>query len=415
MTNSGDANLNGRATVVFCCEATIRCLAVLSWACALVLSTGTVRGESPNATVNDQDRPSVAALGSYQPSLEHDFPVPQPPAAAVEDFALFLERLREASEESGDSLVLHGSALDRAEQVMRNSAGVPDDIQIERHRPFFAVNPEAIFALYADLPTLERGFALYQQYCSQCHGVYGRGNGAATSQWYVGNYPRNFWYAKYKSRSTEYGTSPTDSDLYRTLTRGLYGSSMPSFRHLSDQDRWALVQLVKSFGNFYDDYDEVVMNRFDLENNDPPTPLDMSGELPASVDSVVRGRALFIKHGCVTCHQGNKSKPVGLGRDDGTFSNWSDEMNRPIFHSRNLTTPIFLAGSAPSDLFRIIAGGPNIGPMPNYQSLSREDSWALVRYIESLFKPDYPQVPESADASSSPAETAATNADSEVN
>ena len=66
-------------------------------------------------------------------------------------------------------------------------------------------------------------------------------------------------------------------------------------------------------------------------------------------------------------------------------------MGRPIYHSRDLTTPIFLAGSAPADLFRIVAGGPNIGPMPNYENLSREDSWAIVHYMQSLFNPELPQ------------------------
>lgn len=327
----------------------------------------------------------------YLPTLEHDPAVPAPPAAAVRDFNEFLKRLAEASERSIESLILEDDALDRAEEVLLKSAGVPEEIAIERHLPFFSVNPEAIFGLYADLPTLERGFGLYQQNCSHCHGVYGRGNGAATAEWYIGNYPRNFTYAKYKSRSTDYGTTPTDSDLFRTLTRGLYGSTMPSFRHLSVKDRWALVQFLKTLGNFFDDYDEVVVNRFDPEGDQAPAKLDMSDQPPISVSSVTRGRDLFAKHGCVTCHQGTNPKPTGLGRSDGTFSNWADEMDRPISHSRDLTTPVFLAGASSSDLFRIIVGGPNIGPMPNYQTLPREECWALVHYIQSVFKPDFPQ------------------------
>lgn len=327
----------------------------------------------------------------YHPTLGHDPPVPPPPASAVSDFETFLQRLAEASERNVEALILEGDALDHAEQVLLDSAGVPEEIELARHTPFVAVNPEAIFALYADLPTLEKGFALYQQNCAQCHGVYGRGNGPATFQWYTGNYPRSFIYGKYKSRSTDYGTSPTDRDLFRTLTRGLYGSSMPSFRHLSEADRWALVQFLKTLANIFDDYDEVVLNRFDPEGDHAPIPLDMSDAVPATAESVHQGRALFVKHGCVTCHQGDQPEPRGLARSAGTFSNWADEMNRPIQSSRDLTTPVFLAGSSSEDLYRIIAGGPNIGPMPNYQTLPRAELWALVRYMESLFKPDYPQ------------------------
>ena len=70
----------------------------------------------------------------------------------------------------------------------------------------------------------------------------------------------------------------------------------------------------------------------------------------------------------------------------------------PSQHSRDLTTGVFRAGAAPSDVYRIIAGGPNIGPMPNYQNLPEADRWALVHYVRSTFKSDYPQAPASADA-----------------
>lgn len=360
---------------------------------------------------SDSASNSDAEAESYRPSLEYDPPVPDPPAVAVRDFNAFLDRLHGSSATALDSLVLHRDALARAEQVFRNTVGVPDDVPIEAHRPFFMIDPEAIFALYADLPTLERGLGLYQQHCSQCHGLYGRGNGSATQQWYAGNLPRNFSYGKFKSRSTKYGAVPTDGDLFRTLTRGLYGSSMPPFRHLSVQDRWSLVQFVKTLANFYYDYDEVIVNRFDKKANSKADSLEsdtleVGDAPPVTLASVKRGRILFIKQGCVKCHQGGKSKPVGLARWEGGFSNWTDEMNRPVQHSRDLTTRVFLSGAAPSDLFRIISGGPAIGPMPSYQNLPQEDLWALVHYVQSAFKPDYPQAPPSVDALADPRKTA---------
>jgi hypothetical protein len=138
----------------------------------------------------------------YHPTLDKNPPVPDPPASAVKDFEQFLKRLDAASERSVDSLIFHDDSMDRAEEVLLDTVAVPEDLPIERHLPFISVNPEAIFGLFTDLPTIERGFGLYQQYCAHCHGVYGRGNGSSTSQWYVGNYPRNFTYGKYKSRST---------------------------------------------------------------------------------------------------------------------------------------------------------------------------------------------------------------------
>jgi mono/diheme cytochrome c family protein len=342
-------------------------------------------------------RPWQQPADSYQPRLQTDPSPPAPPDWALRDFSAFLQRLRSASKQR-QSLLLHKDGLEKAEAAFKSSAGVPADLQIEMHAPFFAVDPEAIYALYVDLPTLERGLALFQQNCSTCHGPYGRGNGAATREWYAGNYPRNFWYGKYKSRSTPYGRVPDDADLFRTLTRGLYGSSMPSFRHLSEADRWSLVQFLKTLANFDDDYEEKVTNLFDPETKRSGEPRSTAGlEPPVSLESVTRGRILFIEQGCVSCHQGNKPKPVGLARWEGNF-NWYDEMQRPLQHSRDLTTGVFRAGAAPSDVYRIIAGGPNIGPMPNYQKLPESDRWALVHYVRSIFKSDYPQAPASADA-----------------
>ena len=130
--------------------------------------------------------------------------------------------------------------------------------------------------------------------------------------------------------------------------------------------------------------------------------LDVSDEPPVTLDSVSRGRVLFIEHGCLACHQGSKPKPVGLARWEGDFGSWNDEMNRPIQNSRDLTTRVFISGSASSDLFRIISGGPNMGPMPNYLTIPQEDRWALVHYIQSIFKPDFPQAPPSVDALANP-------------
>ena len=364
--------------------------------------------ESSESSSNDSSAEDEQPK-TYQPRLEHDPPVPAAPKTAVRDFNMFLERLRKASKNFAESLVLHKDGLQQAERVFRGTAGVPERIRIEMHSPFFSIDPEAVFALYHDLPTLERGFGLFQQHCSQCHGTYGRGNGSATKRWYTGNYPRNFWYGKFKNRSTKYGVVPTDRDLFRTLTRGLYGSSMPPFRHLSEQDRWSLVTFVKSLANFYDDYDETVVNRFDTKAGKMQTaPIEVGDEPPVTLETVKRGRILFIEQGCVKCHQGKKSKPVGLSRGEGGFTNWGDEMNRPVEHSRNLTTRVFRSGAAPGDLFRIISGGPTIGPMPSYQNLSQHDLWALVHYVQSVFKPDFPQAPKSVDALANPAKTTKT-------
>lgn len=57
--------------------------------------------------------------------------------------------------------------------------------------------------------------------------------------------PPNFRRGIYRFTSA-FGGVPTDDDLFATITRGLPGSAMPPWGHLSESDRRALVQYVKS-------------------------------------------------------------------------------------------------------------------------------------------------------------------------
>src|SRR5262245_1985993 len=96
-------------------------------------------------------RPWGQRTDSYLPRLESDPPPPAPPDWAVRDFDAFLGRLRAATGRR-DSLLLHHDGLERAEATFRKTAGVPSEVQMEMHAPFFVVDPEAIYALYVDLP-----------------------------------------------------------------------------------------------------------------------------------------------------------------------------------------------------------------------------------------------------------------------
>jgi mono/diheme cytochrome c family protein len=88
-----------------------------------------------------------------------------------------------------------------------------------------------------------RGAQLYARQCVACHGDAGLGDGEAAYLLYPK--PRDFRAGIYRYTSTWEGV-PTDDDLYRTLSRGMPGSAMPSWAHLSEEDRRALVAHVKS-------------------------------------------------------------------------------------------------------------------------------------------------------------------------
>ena len=88
------------------------------------------------------------------------------------------------------------------------------------------------------------GKPLYDLKCSGCHGEKGDGKGPAAEL--LVPQPRDFTSGIYKIRTTA-SKAPTDQDLFRIITDGMPGTSMPSWAVLPDKDRWNLVAYIKSF------------------------------------------------------------------------------------------------------------------------------------------------------------------------
>src|SRR5262245_6358239 len=88
------------------------------------------------------------------------------------------------------------------------------------------------------------GQALYSQHCSACHGDKGNGQGLAAA--YLYPKPRDFRSGKIRLQSTDNNVASRE-DLDAVLIRGMAGSSMPSWAHLSPQDRSLLIDEVFRF------------------------------------------------------------------------------------------------------------------------------------------------------------------------
>jgi high-affinity iron transporter len=80
-------------------------------------------------------------------------------------------------------------------------------------------------------PDLRPAAALYQAHCAACHGVQGHGDGPAGAQ--LDPAPGNFHDHQRMVQRSLYG-------LYSTITLGVEGTGMVSFRMLSEAERWAL-------------------------------------------------------------------------------------------------------------------------------------------------------------------------------
>src|SRR5438874_556639 len=89
-----------------------------------------------------------------------------------------------------------------------------------------------------------KGGAIYIRNCVHCHGEKGDGKGPSAEL--LLPKPRDFTKGLYKIRSTANKT-PTDRDLFRIITEGMPGTSMPAWAVLPEKDRHNLVAYLKSF------------------------------------------------------------------------------------------------------------------------------------------------------------------------
>src|SRR5215831_5325415 len=94
-------------------------------------------------------------------------------------------------------------------------------------------------------PKAELGERIYRESCASCHGERGDGQGPEAQK--LKTKPRDFTGGIYKFRSTPSGSLPLDRDTFRTVTRGIRGTSMLAQLQLSESERSAVAQYVKTF------------------------------------------------------------------------------------------------------------------------------------------------------------------------
>lgn len=84
---------------------------------------------------------------------------------------------------------------------------------------------------------LEKGKAAYATNCAMCHGEKGDGDSPAGQA--MNPKPRSFLTDKFVN-----GDAP--EKLFDTVTKGLPGTAMIAFGHVSEEERWGIVYYVKS-------------------------------------------------------------------------------------------------------------------------------------------------------------------------
>lgn len=220
---------------------------------------------------------------------------------------------------------------------------------------------------------IEHGKSVYLQNCAACHGANGDGRGDAAA--FLLPRPRNFVQANFRLRSTPPGHLPTDVDLFRAVSLGMPGTPMPPWRfNLSDDDRWAVVEYVKTFSP-----------RFANTNEDRKTIVSPGTPPTLNEAALTEGKALFTKMACITCHGPN-------GRGDGLAAVSLVDDSQMRIKPRDFTKPSgFKSGYSTKEIARTVLTGFNGTPMVGfYGTMTTQDAWKLADYVATFAKPDAP-------------------------
>jgi mono/diheme cytochrome c family protein len=141
---------------------------------------------------------------------------------------------------------------------------------------------------------------------------------------------------------------------------------------LNDEDRWAVVEYIKSFSP-----------RFEAAKDTRPALVDL-GPPPARNDlAISEGKALFSKLACVSCHGES-------GRGDGpAAATLVDDSNTRIKPRDFTRAAAFKSGYATKEIARTILTGFNGTPMVGFHgTIPPADAWKIAYYVETLVRPD---------------------------
>jgi cytochrome c oxidase cbb3-type subunit I/II len=227
--------------------------------------------------------------------------------------------------------------------------------------------PQMVGVSVMTIPTsqdlLRVGREVYNTRCVGCHGKSGDGNGLAAT--FLSPRPRNFTLGVFKFRTTPSGSLPTDGDLYRTVTRGVRWTAMPTWHELPDKERLAVVTFIKTFSTRWKD-------------EQPEPPATINDPPKATPELVARGKDLYRTAKCFQCH-GDEGKGDGESARDLT-----DDLKFPI-RPADFTRGQFKGGSTVRDIFRTMTVGLDGSPMPSFgDSMNEEERWAISYFVLSL-------------------------------
>ncbi len=236
--------------------------------------------------------------------------------------------------------------------------------------------------------TLNLGYTTYMEYCVQCHGMKGDGNGPSAKGLLPP--PRNLTQGLYKFPWVPYGELPHDEDFARIIRHGLKGSAMLPW-DISDERLYAVTQYIKTFApQVWEGKDKVPGTKFEL-------PRDPFGDTYKHI-AIEKGRKVYhVTAACTQCHMGYASPEEIQG--------WAKEANTTIdtsvadyyqlkaqdgVYNYKVLPPDFTyhqlrsITDVPSIVQRLMYGVTGSG-MPGWKDVVTDDElWALAYYVQDL-------------------------------
>jgi len=258
-----------------------------------------------------------------------------------------------------------------------------------------------------EMDRLPAGRKAYELECAGCHGRTGDGSGPAAT--FIDPRPRNFRMGFYKFTTTSTGMRPKRADLFNTITRGLAGSAMPSFRLLNEERRNDIVEYVRYIA-MKGEFEQVMLN-VAWDDSEVPDVLEMASlvvdrwdpnhlvsvfpgapESERTAESIARGRELYFDPAaanCVSCHgdtgKGDGAAVTGVQViDDEEFEGIYDDWGYRMF-PRDFSSGVFRAGAEGKDLYITVATGIGGTPMGSFEGvLDPAEMWDLIHFVQSL-------------------------------
>ena len=271
---------------------------------------------------------------------------------------------------------------------------------------------------------LEHGREVYVHYCRACHGDNGDGQGASVAMG-LRPPPRDFRAGQFKFGSVA-GGLPSDEDFRRIIKNGLKGTAMLPW-DLEEHDLEAVIQYIKTFSPRWQP--PKFKQGVAVVPGEPGKPHPDPWVSGREADGLARGKYIYHqKAQCGSCHPNYATRnelssfnmkdtgaPTAEFRDDmygsvlkesqykvgatidakGDYTGGYPVKLLPPDFTRDevRSVRLFSRETALEDLYRVIAGGINGTPMPQWKGTvfepghdSDDDIWALVHYVYELIK-----------------------------